>query len=189
FLPSSSKAEAVQENRIAVQSAGCVYTKAIALTLHTALMSRLQYINICSYVFKQNKVKWSRCFPLYIILFSLWLFLRKIGFCFTYPPFFFTSSPSFPPVVVCLHLSLHLWLTSSLTCCVIVFEASVTLPMVLVSPTSRPFPRMSLRLLVAPCSLCAPVVHLCPFHPMVCTLLKGFPQPLSGFSLRSPSRP
>lgn len=130
-----------------------------------------------------------RYFPLYIILFSLWFFLREIGFYLTHLFFGLCSLP-FPFLVACLHLFLTCGLPHPLTCCMIVnvFEASVALPMVLMSPTLRTPLRISLMLPIASCSFCATFVYLCPFYPVICTLLKGFPLPLSGFSLRNPSR-
>lgn len=136
-----------------------------------------------------------RYFPPYIIVFSLWLFLREIGFCLSHSPFFCLCSLPFPFLVACLHLSLTCGLPHPLTCCMIVnvFDASVALHMVLMSPTLRTPPRISLMLPIASCSFCATFVYLCPFYPVICsvvicTVLKGFPLPLSGFSLRNPSR-
>lgn len=65
--------------------------------------------------------------------------------------------------------------------------------MVLVSLTLRTPPMISLMLPIASYSFCAPFVCLCPFYPVICsvvicTLLEGFPLPLSSFSLRNPSR-
>lgn len=133
-----------------------------------------------------------RYFPLFIILISLWLFLRTIKFCFAnflfLVPFlsllcFLASAFPFP------------WGWPQPACWVSVTgpETPATLPMVFVTLTLRTPYRISLVLPIACCSFCAPFVCLPPFYPMIrsvviCALLEGFPLPLSGFPLSNHRR-
>lgn len=133
-----------------------------------------------------------RYFPLFIILISLWLFLRTIKFCFAN----FLFLVPFLSLLCCLASAFpFLWGWPQPACWVSVTgpETPATLPMVLVTLTLRTPYRISLVLPIACCSFCAPFVCLPPFYPMICsvvicTLLEGFPLPLSGFPLSNHRR-
>lgn len=128
-----------------------------------------------------------RYFPIYYVIFSLWLFLRKNGFCVTHLPFFPSSCfPSYGGLPFTSGLS------HPLACCMIVTEASVALPMFLlmVSPAWRTPPRCHVFFLLHPAH-CVPLLSICVSSTLWFALfgiLKGFPLPLSGFSSRNPSR-